>query len=305
VNTPEDVASDTDAESVREVADELGIAEEEHLPVRRVFVEVAPGQQLSALVWGTPDADLVLLHGGGQNSHTWDRMLVQLGAPAIAIDLPGHGHSSWRTDRDYGAPPNAVAVAVALERISPRPHTVVGMSLGGLTAIRLAYLRPDLVSRIVMVDVTPGTTDLARQLPDLAKGAVSLVQGPREFSSFEEIVNAVVEVSPRAPLSAVRRGVRNNAKELSDGRWVWRYDVPPSGIDSDEDELWQELVTLKADVMLVRGADSAFVADADVARLQQSVRSLRVETVSGSGHDVQGHQPLALARLIQEFGGMT
>src|SRR5947209_9993371 len=79
----------------------LGLAAEGLPPVRRTAVQVGADQTLSALVWGDGEPELVLLHGGGQNSHTWDGLALLLGRPLVAIDLPGHGHSSWRTDRDY------------------------------------------------------------------------------------------------------------------------------------------------------------------------------------------------------------
>ena len=53
------------------------------------------GRTVSALVWGDAPAELVLIHGGGQNAHTWDTVALALDRPLVAIDLPGHGHSSW------------------------------------------------------------------------------------------------------------------------------------------------------------------------------------------------------------------
>ena len=61
----------------------------------------------------------MLLHGGGQNAHTWDTVALALGRPLIAIDLPGHGHSARRADRDYGPWRNAEAVAVVLDQAAP------------------------------------------------------------------------------------------------------------------------------------------------------------------------------------------
>ena len=51
---------------------------------------------ISALRWGSDPARVVFLHGGGQNAHTWDTVILGLGLPALAIDLPGHGRSAWR-----------------------------------------------------------------------------------------------------------------------------------------------------------------------------------------------------------------
>jgi esterase len=77
------------------------------------------GQTVSALVWGEHPPELVLLHGGGQNAHTWDTVALILGRPLLAVDLPGHGHSDWRADRDYGPWRNAEAVAAVIEQAAP------------------------------------------------------------------------------------------------------------------------------------------------------------------------------------------
>jgi pimeloyl-ACP methyl ester carboxylesterase len=56
-------------------------------------------------------------------------------------------------------------------------------------------------------------------------------------------------------------------------------------------------------VLLVRGADSPVVDDADVAEFRRRCPHLEVETVAGSGHSVQGDRPLELAALIRAFLG--
>ncbi|HVF31655.1 MAG TPA: hypothetical protein VM933_01350, partial [Acidimicrobiales bacterium] len=76
-----------------ENAEEFGLPYDGPPAVRREAVELGDGRRLSALVWGTSAPELVLLHGGGQNAHTWDTVALALDRPLVAIDLPGHGHS--------------------------------------------------------------------------------------------------------------------------------------------------------------------------------------------------------------------
>ena len=124
--------------------------------VRRERVEMPTGLAVSALVWGVGEPDLVLVHGGAQNAHTWDTVALALGRPLVAIDLPGHGHSDHRPAHDYTPTSMAADLAVVIDTLAPRAEAVVGMSLGGMTSICLAADHPHLVRRLgVATDAAP------------------------------------------------------------------------------------------------------------------------------------------------------
>jgi pimeloyl-ACP methyl ester carboxylesterase len=272
-------------------------------PVTRTSFTLADGQTMSALAWGDAQPELVLLHGGGQNAHTWDTLALALGRPLLAVDLPGHGLSGRRPDRDYGPWRNAEAVAAVMEEAAPAARAVVGMSLGGSSLIRLAATRPDLVRRAVIVDVTPNSGVRSRAMTQAERGAVALVSGPPVYESFEAMAAAAVAASPARPRSAVERGVRHNARRMPDGRWTWRYDLfgeRPAAV-ADHTGLWSDVSAISVPALLVLGADSPFTGAEDVAEFRRRLPAARVEVVPGAGHAVQSDQPLALARLIEDF----
>jgi len=220
----------------------------------------------------------------------------------VAIDLPGHGLSSWRDDAAYDPVTNAGAMAVAIEALAPQADAVVGMSLGGLTGIALAARHPALVARLCLVDVTPGV--------NAEKGAAiaAFVKGPESFESFDEILQRTMAFNPTRSESSLRRGILHNAVELDDGRWAWRHHFSrgisegrEGAIPWDNAALWEDLSAVKAPLMLVRGSLSPVVDDDDVAELRRRQPSARVELVEGSGHSVQGDRPLVLATLIDDF----
>jgi pimeloyl-ACP methyl ester carboxylesterase len=275
--------------------------------VERRSVEVRPGQQLSGLVWGTGEPELVLLHGGGQNAHTWDSVAMALGRPLVAFDMPGHGHSDWREDRDYGPAANAQAVAAAMEQLAPRPEAVVGMSLGGLTNIHLAASRPELVPRVVIVDVTPGVGARSKTMTQAQRGATALIGGPPVYESFEAMLQATAAAVPGRPPESLRPGILHNARRLDDGRWAWRYDrLGRDGEAAPEfTSLWEDLEGISVPMMLVRGANSAHVHDDDQAELVRRQPGARVEIVEGAGHSVQSDRASRLAELISDFLGTT
>ncbi|HXY95017.1 MAG TPA: alpha/beta hydrolase [Acidimicrobiia bacterium] len=310
IPAPTDTAPYDEFSMLHENAEEIGLDWPSGLAVERRECEVAPDQLVSMLVWGDARPELVFLHGGGQNAHTWDTVALALGRPALAIDLPGHGRSDRRADRNYGPWLNAEAVATVMDALAPDARGVVGMSLGGATTTRLAATRPDLTRRAVIVDVTPQVNDPGRALTPEQQGSVALIGGPPTYDSFEEVVAATVALSPKRTEAAVRRGVRHNTLRLDDGKWAWRYDLfgrrdapPPAPQTSwaDFTPLWDDVAAITVPTMVVQGGDSPFVLPEDRAEFERRLPQVRWEVVPGAGHAVQSDQPRALEALVREF----
>ena len=270
--------------------------------VRRDSVDLGDGRRLSALVWGTGEPEYFFIHGGAQNAHTWDTVLLALGRPAVAVDLPGHGHSDGGRQGYLSPDDNADDVAGAIRALAPQAKAVIGMSLGGITAIALSARHPELVRRLILVDITPGVNR------DKSSQIAAFVNGPESFPDFDAILARTVEYNPTRTVASLRRGILHNALQRDDGTWVWRYARhrlgSEGGAHPDYQALWDALGAVTVPVMLVRGMRSqSVVDDADEAELLRRLPAARVEHVDEAGHSVQGDTPVELAGLIADFVG--
>jgi pimeloyl-ACP methyl ester carboxylesterase len=281
-----------------EIAEELGESGQPPLSVRRLTATTADGD-VSAISWGDQPPELVLLHGGGQNAHTWDTVLAILGAPALAIDLPGHGHSSWRTDRDYSPQRSATTLAPLVEVWAQDARAVVGMSLGGLTTIALLGEAPELVRRGVIVDVTPSVSQRLEAMSSQQRGTTNLAAAAdRRFADFDEMVYLIAAMSPQRSRASVRRGVLANSRPV-DGGFEWRYD-DLSGL-RDFAPLWEQVAAARVPLDLIRGSASSFVSDDDAAEFGARAADARIHDVEGAGHSVQSDRPVELAAILREI----
>ena len=281
-------------------------------------VDEATGRTVSALRWGAEPPQLVLVHGGAQNAHTWDTVALALGRPLLAVDLPGHGHSAWRADGAYTPMNLADDIAVVIAAHAPDAAVIVGMSLGGMTSMELAVRHPGLVRSLIMVDVTPGVN------AEKAKAVIDFVDGPQSFDSFDELLARTMQFNPTRSESSLRRGILHNAAPAADGSWQWRYDrgsraraeatahpnaahpnagesAPPPEVASVMSPLWDDFGAVACPLMLVRGSVSPVVDDDDEAEARRRQPAIEVHMVEGAGHSVQGDRPVELAALLADW----
>ncbi len=109
---------------------------------------------------------LLLLHGLGCDSSTWDRVIAPLAEhfTVIAPDLLGHGASD-KPDADYSLGGYANGMRDLLTILGVEKVTVVGHSLGGGVAMQFAYQYPDRTERIVLLS----TGGLGREVTALIR----------------------------------------------------------------------------------------------------------------------------------------
>ena len=187
--------------------------------VRRFFVAVDGLRQLSGLRWGEGDPEIVLVHGGAQNAHTFDTVALALQRPLVALDLPGHGHSDPLALPAVGDRPATPSTSSARSTsVTESPCRSWACPSGDSARSSSRHDRPDLVRSLVLIDITPGVNaEKSRHITDFVNGPTDLRQLRRRCS------RAPIEHNPTRSVSSLRRGILHNAVQRPDGTWVWRH----------------------------------------------------------------------------------
>ena len=278
------------------------------MPITTIRTELrGDGVTLVADRWEPASARkgiVLLLHGGGQTRHSWQRTGIRLadnGWCALAIDARGHGDSEWAEDGDYGSNAHArdlVAVAAGLDE----PPVLVGASMGGMASL-LAQGDHGIGRALVLVDITP------RAEPGgLAKITSFMESGLAGFDTLDDALDAVVAYNPHRRRPPRVEGLRKNLR-LRDGRWYWHWD--PRMItyreNTDDHAAVREARAraaaraVRVPTLLIRGAQSDVVS-ADGARdLLELIPSARHIDVGGAGHMVSGDDNDLLSGGLLDF----
>lgn len=238
-----------------------------HLARERLLCELVTTMRTSAGMayreYGASSADVpvVLVHGMGGDSGTWERFartLTDHGRYVIAPDLRGHGRSaraeSYRF-AEFGEDLVGMCDRLGFDRVD-----MVGHSLGGHAATVAAQNRPDLVRRLVVeeapIPLRPGDPEqvLAGKLPsvpELWHATTSLIRHPRAVFAFDRSMTGTALEQFRRP----------------DPGW------------------WEKLTAIRADMLVLHGNARGMVDRHRLAALARAIPRCRVESFS-CGHSI-------------------
>nr|WP_246372347.1 alpha/beta hydrolase [Gordonia humi] len=266
------------------------------------------GGQITGDRWSGPTASgapIVLLHGGGQTRHSWDRSaraLAARGREVYTIDLRGHGDSSWAPDADYSIDAFVADLLVVLGTLDAAP-ILVGASLGGITSLCATGEHPGSAAALVMVDVVVDVEpEGIGRIQDFMTGHMD------GFASLDEVADAVAAYNPERRRPRNLDGLKKNVRLHDDGRWYWHWDpafIISSGNEprrhTDPARLGAAAREVTVPTLIVRGGKSDVVSEAGVASMLELVPHADVADVSAAGHMVAGDDNQVFAAAIDEF----
>lgn len=160
---------------------------------------------------------LVILHGLFGSGRNWASVARKLGEThrVFTVDLRNHGASPWAETMDYAE--MADDVRAFLVRHGLAGATVMGHSMGGKTAMRLALEHEGDVGRLIVVDIAP-VAYTHTHLPFVeAMRAVDLAAAGRRADVDEQLQAAIPE--------AAMRGFLLHNLIAEDGRLTWRINL--------------------------------------------------------------------------------
>ncbi|GAA2021239.1 alpha/beta fold hydrolase [Terrabacter terrae] len=268
----------------------------------------APDQALlNTMSVGTAGPRIAFLHGLFGQGRNWNQIAKAVSGPdgsdarCLLVDLPDHGRSPW--SQEFSLDAYADAVAATLRAAGEgRPYAVVGHSLGGKVAMVLALRHPELVERLVVVDIAPkGYGNLER-----FEGYIREMQA----LPLEELRSrGDAEARFSEPDPGVKAFLLQNLRR--DGRvWRWQVNLDLVARDAargagsriaDWPEALDELPAYDGPVLWIAGGDSRYVKREDGERMRRHFPRTRLFTIKGAGHWVHTDAPVIIVTALRRF----
>ena len=251
---------------------------------------------------GSTRLPLVLLHGFTGSAESWTPLLPWLGAQRrlLAVSLHGHGDSDAPVDpARYAADRAAADLVAVLDAADVKRVAVLGYSMGGRVALRLALAHAARVSALVLESAAPGIADRGERLERRA------ADGARADELERDGVPAFVERWERLPMWDSQRGLpadrratvraerlRGNAAGLANSlRGLGAGATTP---------MHRELSRLAMPALVLCGAlDEKYVR---IGRaMAAAVPRARLAIVEDAGHTVHLERPRSFTAAVQAF----
>ncbi len=238
-----------------------------------------------------PALPVILIHGIADSALTWAFTLGGIArvGPVYALDLPGFGQSGYPQGRRFASIGEQVAVLRALlSEVVGRPALLVGNSMGGWIAARLAELVPELVRGVVLID--PGGAMLEGHASWAQFAATVAV---RDLRSVRTIYRQMFGwVNPALYLG--QRGFQELFLRDAVRYFVASAEVGEFFTPSD-------LQRIKVPTALVWGERDTFLPTGSFAFFRDNLPNPKVLVLPGCGHLPQRERPWHLVRFIRAF----
>ena len=266
----------------------------------------ANGHSLHYLDWGAVGKPVALLvHGLRGHAHSWDDVSTALCEDyhVLAMDQRGRGDSDWAKDGDYTTGAYVADLTGFCQALGLEKFILVGHSMGGRNSLAFGGENPQMLEKLVVVDVGPtldprGSQRISQEIQNV----------PEEFDSFEAVLEYQNRQNRFASEAVMRRRVRYSTKELPNGKTGWKYDllireqrrngtVPPS------EDLWPSLPNIQCPTLILRGAESDILSPEVAQQMLTTLPNCKMVEIQQAGHMVFEDQPTDFIAALKGFLG--
>ena len=239
---------------------------------------------------------LVILHGLFGSSRNWASVARRLSEThrVFAVDLRNHGVLPWAESMDYGE--MAEDVRAFLARHGLAGATVMGHSMGGKIAMRLALEHGRDVGRLIVVDIAPVAYTHTHRPTVEAMRAVDLATTERRADIDQQLQAAI-------PEAALRSFLLHNLVS-ADGRLTWRINLAALAANMDTLIGFPEDLadlTYGGPTHFLTGAVSEYVRDAHHTRIRDLFPKAEIDSIPEAGHWVHAEQPAAFLERVRSI----
>lgn len=244
---------------------------------------------------GADQPPLILLHGLLGSSRNWQTTGVDLAAHfhVLALDLRNHGKSPHDEEMSYEAMTEDVGAWMEGQKIGSA--TVMGHSLGGKVAMRLACRAPERVSRLIVVDIAP------KDYLSAAHRAEFAAMNELDLKALQSRGEAELRFEARVPDWGMRKFLTTNLERDPTGEgWHWVVNLPvlTATLATLEKSSLRDDDRFTGPTDFIAGGRSSYVQPEDWPKIVHHFPAAKLTVIPESGHNPHMETREAFVRAV-------
>ena len=237
---------------------------------------------------------IIIMHGIFGSSDNWltQSKILSEKFRVISLDRRNHGQSPHDETFDYQSMANDLLLFIK-EHTLENP-IVIGHSMGGKVAMNFAVAHPEMLERLIVVDISPRPYNLEHYV--IIDGLKSIPI--KSITSRNEADEALI---PYVPEADVRQFLLKNLQRKPEGGFAWKINLPV--IDKNLSKIGLDLQyngTFEKPTLFIRGGRSKYVRDEDMTHIKEVFPKAQLETLD-TGHWVQAEKPKEFVETVLKW----
>lgn len=238
---------------------------------------------------------LLIHHGLFGSSDNWVRMMGQLSKhfTVIVPDERNHGRSPHSDRFDYTVLRND---AIELLQNEGLDHAyVAGHSMGGKIAMEMALYAPDIVKKLIVLDISPRAYPIRHEF--IIRGLKSL-----KVESLKSRKDADEQLGRYIPEQRIRQFLLKNLARQGDGGFKWKINL--KAIEENLRNIGKAQMPVhpvNVPALFIGGGNSDYITSLDEALIHQIFPTARIEILPGAGHWLHAEEQEKVYRLMTAF----
>jgi len=239
---------------------------------------------------------IVILHGLFGSKRNWSAIAKHLSTRhrVLTLDMRNHGDSPWTQGMDYRD--MSQDVADFIKRHALGPCTVIGHSMGGKAAMTLALSRPELVARLVVVDIAPVERETGFGAYIDAMAEVPLIACDSRSDVEDHLEDVVSDKMVRSFL------VQNLVREDAGFRWRINLAALDAGMDEIADfPTPDHHQSYPGPTLFVAGTNSDYIQAHHATDITRMFPKADITHIPGVGHWLHAEAPEVFLNHLTTF----
>ncbi|GAB4237426.1 MAG: alpha/beta fold hydrolase [Ekhidna sp.] len=238
---------------------------------------------------------LIIMHGVFGSSDNWQTLgkVFSEHFKVYLVDLRNHGKSPHSSTFNYEVMVADVVELMKDEKLD-KAH-IIGHSMGGKVAMHMATTHPQLIGRLIIVDIAPKYYPPHHQQIFEGFHAVDL-------NAIETRQEADQQMASVINNFGVRQFILKNLDRNQDGTFSWKLNL--NAIEAAIENVGEGLeapVRFEGETLFIGGGRSDYIQEEDHSLIREYFPKARIETIEGAGHWVHAEKPKELERVVLDF----